>query len=219
MKPKWLRNLPRTFYFQGLELISCSDFPLRWVQSIAFRKKGKVNSDHRQYRWERKSKPEASGPAVASWGPTRHYKSGKDNPKTSSMSTAALWICTGSAPCPLSPFLPNSTFVLRSPKTWDCHHSLWIEKFSCKLFLGIWCVSYTQHIMWVPHTQNLMACCEAQRWEGYMCLQAGSSICWDCFCLRPPLRAGTALGAVRRFSAHLDGVMNCVCRQRGGSKV
>lgn len=108
------------------------------------------------------------------------------------MPTAALWICTGSAPWRLSPCLPNShlTSILRSPRAWDCHLSLWIEKFACKLFLGIWCVS-------------CMACSEAQWWEGHMCLWAGSSSCWDCFCLRPPLRAGTVLGAVRRFFCSL----------------
>lgn len=190
-------------------MISCSDHPLRWVQHIAFRKEGKMNFwQQRQYRWDRKNKPEGSGPAVANWGPTRHYKCGKDDPKTSPMPTAVLWICTGSASCPLSPCLPNSplTFILRSPKTWHCHPSLWIEKIASEQFPGIWCVSY-------------MSCCEAQWWEGCLCWRAGSSICWDCFCLRPPLRAGACLGAVRRLSSHLGGVMNYGWGQGGRSKV
>lgn len=171
-------------------MISRSDHPLSSIQHVAFRKKGKANFwPQRQERWDGRNVPEGSGPAVARRAPTRDYKQGEGDPKTSPMPRAALWIRAAPAPCPLSPFLPNShlTFILRPPKTRELPPFTTGWRVCLRAIPG--------HLMCVLH-----ALLETHRWKGYT---GERRICWGCFCLRPPLRARACLGAGGRLFCSL----------------
>lgn len=193
-------------------MISRSDHPLSSIQHVAFRKKGKANFwPQRQERWDGRNVPEGSGPAVAMRAPTRDYKQGEGDPKTSPMPRAALWIRAAPAPCPLSPFLPNShlTFILRPPKTRELPPFTMGWRVCLRAIPG--------HLMCVLH-----ALLEMHRWKGYT---GERRICWGCFCLRPPLRARACLGAGGRLFCSLarslarGGVTNCGWGQEGRSEV
>ena len=109
------------------------------------------------------------------------------------MPTAALWICAAPALCPLSPFLPNShlTFILRPPKTCELPPFTMGWRVCLRAILG--------HLTCVLHALSwgtlMKGSCGPVRTE--------LSICWGCFCLRPPLRARACLGAARRLFSHL----------------